>query len=118
MGVRFQLDPAFNVNAHTNDPHARTVLRALQKYGMYLRDSGGYGNRGDLGVSALSRVRHPERYAGITGLDGFHAFNIPWEHMRILEHGPENPARQGGGGVLDNTQGCAVMLSSSGVVQN
>lgn len=40
-GTRFQLDPSYNLSALHLSPFQLMVARALQHYGMYLRDTGG-----------------------------------------------------------------------------
>lgn len=40
-GARLQLDPALDLSSLRLDPWQRVVARALQKYGMYLADTGG-----------------------------------------------------------------------------
>jgi hypothetical protein len=80
-GTRLQLDPSVNVDALPIPQWEKTIARALQTYGMYLRDQGS-----SLAIWAENPVaRGYDAWAkvGLSGssisLDG-----IPWNRMRVL----------------------------------
>jgi hypothetical protein len=81
-GTLLQLDPTLDVNTLAIPAWAKTVARAMQSYGMYLRD-----NAGALGVYAenpLGRGYNPwpallgstSEYPSLNG--------IPWNRFRVL----------------------------------
>jgi hypothetical protein len=85
-GARLQLDPALSLDRLA--PWQRVIARALQRYGMYLADTGG---------AVALYAQHPES-AG----DGF---RYPWgdvtygylpkwlaRHLRVLELPPQRPS--------------------------
>ena len=59
----------------------KTIARALQRYGMYLRDNG--GTMGIYAENTINRGYDPWRELGLAGvsvpLDG-----IPWNRFRVL----------------------------------
>lgn len=88
-GARLQLDPALDLDRLPLRPYERTIARALQRYGMYLGDTGGGG-------PSLYAV-HPQsyrsdRYAGLLPLVDYPPLpNIPIDRFRVLELGPVTP---------------------------
>jgi hypothetical protein len=81
-GQRFQLDPSVNVDALAIPAWAKTIARALQVYGMYLRDDGGSfalvaENSASRGYDAWSNV-------GLGGVDYGYLSGIPWDKLRAI----------------------------------
>ena len=81
-GTRLQLDPSVNVDALGLPAWEKPIVRAMQQYGMYLRDGGGsfaiYGeNPISRGYDAWSKAGMPSGdQAGLTG--------IPWSKLRVV----------------------------------
>jgi hypothetical protein len=87
-GVRLQLDPAFDVSSLP--PYEQTIARTLQRYGMYLADTGAT-NISLYAVNPQSYVGNPygvnvpdTTYVSLAG--------IPLTRFRVLAHGPVIPA--------------------------
>ncbi len=82
-GTLLQLDPSLNVDALPVPAWAKTVARAMQTYGMYLRD-----NAGALGVYAENPIsRGYDPWHGTLGMPtgDFAPLNgIPWERFRVV----------------------------------
>ena len=81
-GTRFQLDPSVNVDALPILAWKKTIARAMQTYGMYLRDSSGsvavYAeNPGSRGYDAWA-------LAGLGGQSSVSLAGIPWDRMRVV----------------------------------
>ena len=81
-GAHLQLDPSVNVDALKIPTWEKTIARALQQYGMYLRDQGGslviYAeNPVGRGYDAWAKAGMPS--GGSVSLAG-----IPWSKMRVL----------------------------------
>jgi hypothetical protein len=81
-GTRLQLDPSVNVDALPIPVWEKPIARAMQAYGMYLRDGGGsfaiYAeNPVSRGYDAWSRV-------GLPGGDAVSLAGIPWDKLRVL----------------------------------
>jgi hypothetical protein len=91
-GARLQLDPTLDLDRLRLRPYERTIARALQRYGMYLGDTGG-------GAPSLYAVHaqsyRSDRYAGLLpSVDYPPLANIPIDRFRVLELGPiTSPAR-------------------------
>jgi hypothetical protein len=80
-GTHLQLDPSTDVSALRIPRWEKIVARALQKYGMYLRDTGGV-----LGIYAENpnnRVSDPYSALGFGEWIHFSAA-FPWARMRVL----------------------------------
>ena len=82
QGARFQLDPALDVDSLPIPSYAKILARALQKYGMYLRDQGGsfaiYGeNPSSRGYDAWGNV-------GLGGLNSATLRGIPLDRFRVI----------------------------------
>lgn len=81
-GTRLQLDPSVDVDSLGLPAWEKPIVRAMQQYGMYLRDGGGsfaiYGeNPISRGYDAWSKVGMPSGdQAGLTG--------IPWSKLRVV----------------------------------
>ena len=81
-GAHLQLDPSVNVDALQIPAWEKTVARAMQTYGMYLRDQGGsfviYAeNPVSRGYDAWTKAGLPS--GPNASLDG-----IPWAKLRVL----------------------------------
>jgi hypothetical protein len=82
-GVKVQLDPTIDVNALAIPAWEKTIARAMQVYGMYLRDGGG-----TLSVYAenpLSRGYDAWAPLGLGGVDSASLAGIPWNRFRVLD---------------------------------
>jgi hypothetical protein len=80
-GTHLQLDPAVPVATLPIKPWEKAVARALQTYGMYLRDTGGV-----VGIVAENPInRSSDPYARL-GLGRWIIFSagFPWDRLRIL----------------------------------
>ncbi|BEL09725.1 hypothetical protein Q0Z83_079160 [Actinoplanes sichuanensis] len=85
-GARVQLDPKLNLGSLGLSAHERTIAEALQRYGMFLGDTGG----------ALSLYGvHPQsfdtdQYAGLVPDDPYTFLNkIPVDRFRVLKTGKQ-----------------------------
>ncbi len=81
-GTRLQLDPSVNVDSLSIPAWEKPIVRAMQAYGMYLRDGGGsfaiYAeNPVSRGYDAWSKV-------GISGGDQIGLSGIPWSKLRVV----------------------------------
>jgi hypothetical protein len=83
-GTQMQLDPSLNVDALDLPKWQKTIARALQRYGMYLRDGGG-----TLAIAAENTVnRDPDPWTRLFGKKkevAQFSDSFPWHRMRILE---------------------------------
>jgi hypothetical protein len=82
QGARLQLDPRLDVEALPIPGYAKVVARALQTYGMFLRDQGGsfaiFGeNPSPRGYDAWANV-------GLGGLDSASLRGIPLDRFRVI----------------------------------
>jgi hypothetical protein len=82
-GTRVQLDPSVNVDQLAIPAWEKTVARAMQVYGMYLRDQGGSlaifaEDSASRGYDAWAKVG----FAG--GLSSASLAGIPWDHFRVV----------------------------------
>jgi hypothetical protein len=81
-GTRFRLDPALDVDALPVPPITKIIARAVQRYGMILRDQAGavtlYAeDPTPLGVSL--------KYTAFGGLDGRQAMHgFPWSALQVV----------------------------------
>jgi hypothetical protein len=80
-GMRFQLDPALNVGALQIPPWQKTIARALQTYGMYLRDQG--GTLAIAGENPVSRGYDAWANVGLQGVS-ISIAGIPWNRLRLV----------------------------------
>ena len=81
-GQLLQLDPAVDVDALPVPDWQKTIARALQTYGMYLRD-----NSGSLAIYAetpWSRGYDPWAKLGFTPRVNPRLDGIPWDRMRVI----------------------------------
>jgi hypothetical protein len=84
-GTLLQLDPAVDVEALDLPPWQRVIARALQEYGMYLRD-----NSGTLTVYAenpVSRGYDAWARVGLRGESVGFSSAFPWRRMRVIAAG-------------------------------
>src|SRR5688500_18537533 len=88
-GQLMQLDPALDVNALAIPAWQKTIARALQQYGMYLRD--GSGSLAVYAENPVSRGYDAWSPLGLGGLDAASLAGIPWNRMRVLA-APDYPA--------------------------
>lgn len=80
-GTRLQLDPSVNVDSLPIPAWEKTVARALQTYGMYLRDSG--GSLSIWAENPIARGYDAWAKVGLTG-DSASLAGIPWSRMRVV----------------------------------
>ena len=81
-GTLLQLDPAVDVDALGLPRWQRTIARALQEYGMYLRD-----NSGTLTIYAenpVSRGYDAWANVGLGGSSAPFSSAFPWRQMRVV----------------------------------
>ncbi|MFI7544851.1 hypothetical protein [Actinoplanes sp. NPDC049599] len=88
QGARVQLDPALDLSTLRLTAYERTIAQALQRYGMYLGDTG--GALALYAVSPQSFATNP--YAGLLP-DDPHVFlnKIPVNRFRVLKTGLQKP---------------------------
>jgi|SRR5579862_4879233 len=80
-GMRLQLDPSLNVDALPIPSWEKTLARAMQTYGMYLRDQG--GSLAILAENPISRGYDAWAKVGLTG-DSVGITGIPWSSFRVV----------------------------------
>jgi hypothetical protein len=82
-GARLQLDPAFDVRSLPK--YERPIARALQRYGMYLGETGG-SNVSLYAINPQSYRTNP--YRGVLpGGDYVDLHNIPLDRLRVIQLG-------------------------------
>ncbi len=81
-GMRVQLDPAVNVDSLPIPAWEKTVARAMQTYGMYLRDQG--GTLAVLAENPVSRGYDAWAKVGLTSGNSVYLGGIPWERFRVI----------------------------------
>jgi hypothetical protein len=87
QGARVQLDPTLDLSSLKLSAYERTIAEALQKYGMYLGDTG--GALGLYAVSPQSFDTNP--YTGLLPDDPYVLLNkIPVNRFRVLRTGPQS----------------------------
>src|SRR5262249_11247007 len=67
MGERYRLRPDFDTTGFS--PHARAILKGLQKYGMFMADNGGDW-RVSGGAGSRNKGRHERRQGEGQGFEG------------------------------------------------
>lgn len=82
-GQKVQLDPSLNVDALSVPAWQKTVLRAMQEYGMYLRD--GSGSLAVYAENPISRGYDAWAKVGLGGRGAVALAGIPWERFRVLD---------------------------------
>lgn len=81
-GQLLQLDPSLNVDALALPAWQKTIARAAQVYGMYLRD-----NSGSLALYAenpIARGYDAWALVGLGGLDSAPLAGFPWDRFRVV----------------------------------
>lgn len=90
-GARVRLDPSLDLSTLSLTTTERTIATALQKYGMYLVDTG--GAVGIYAVSAQSFA--PGAYAGLLDTPGgsheTYLRGIPTSRLQVMQLGPQIP---------------------------
>jgi hypothetical protein len=83
-GARVQLDPSFDVSTLAGPAYLKVVARAMQKYGMYLRDTA--GSLGVYGENPLGRGYNPwPAVLGTAAGDSYPTLSgIPWSRFRVI----------------------------------
>jgi hypothetical protein len=81
-GMRLQLDPTVNVDALPIPAWEKTLVRAMQVYGMYLRDQG--GTLGVLAENPISRGYDAWVKVGLTSGNSVQLGGIPWDRFRVV----------------------------------
>ena len=85
-GARVQLDPALDLNSLKLTAHERTIAKALQRYGMFLGDTG--GSLALYAVNPQSFATNP--YAGMLPADPYVFLDkIPVNRFRVLKVGTQ-----------------------------
>jgi hypothetical protein len=86
-GSHMQLDPRLDVDALSLTAWETVVAKALQEYGMYLRDSG--GSLSIYAENVVNRGQTPNQWSRL-GFDDRLMFSaaFPWHRMRILAPTP------------------------------
>jgi hypothetical protein len=93
--MRLQLDPSVNVRALNLPAWQKTIARALQQYGAYVRDQTDAGDADFYAENTLDRTSKPTwAQLGIRP-DSRFSPNFPWRRMRVLRPPCANPARGG-----------------------
>jgi hypothetical protein len=86
QGLRFRLDPALDVGGLALHPMAKAMARAMQKYGMILRDSSGSVSFYAENPLPLINAGEPDPYPAIfAGKPSYSIMNgFPWSRLRAL----------------------------------
>ena len=80
-GMRLQLDPSLNVDALSIPAWQKVIAKALQKYGMYLRD--GSGSLAIVAENPASRGYDAWAKVGLSG-NSVSLAGIPWGRFRVV----------------------------------
>ena len=83
-GARLQLDPNLNLDALGLSRHERVIAEALQRYGMFLVDTGG-------AVAIRVQNTHSTDYTYPWGRQRGRMPSVLARHLRVLETGPQYP---------------------------
>jgi hypothetical protein len=83
QGALLQLDPSLDVNSLAIPAWEKTVARALQVYGMYMRD-GANGSTDLIGENTINRGDQWTTLMGWTGNYAYFSSAFPWNRMRVL----------------------------------
>jgi hypothetical protein len=81
-GTRLQLDPSVNVDSLAIPAWQKTIARALQTYGMYLRDQG--GSFVIYAENPVGRGYDAWTKAGLPTGDSVSIAGIPWAKLRVV----------------------------------
>jgi hypothetical protein len=82
-GQKLQLDPALDVDAMAVPAWQKTLLHAMQQYGLYLRD--GSGSLVVYGENPISRGYDAWSKAGFGSSNQAWLTNLPWSKLRVLD---------------------------------
>jgi hypothetical protein len=87
-GARLQLDPSLDLDSLPLQPYERVIARALQRYGMYLGDTGG-----GINLYAVQPQSYPsDPYVGLLPSEAYPRLpNIPIDRFRVIDLGPVTP---------------------------
>jgi PKD repeat protein len=80
-GTRFQLDPSLNIDALAVPAWKKTMMRAMQTYGLYLRDSS--GSFAVYAENPVSRGYDAWAKVGLAG-GSVSLSGIPWDKLRAV----------------------------------
>jgi cell division septation protein DedD len=80
-GMRLQLDPSLDVDSLSIPAWQKTIAKALQKYGMYLRD--GSGSLAIIAENPVSRGYDAWAKVGLSG-NSVSLAGIPWDRFRVV----------------------------------
>jgi hypothetical protein len=84
-GMWLQLDPSVDVDALNLPTWQKTIARALQQYGAYVRDQTGGGDADFYAENTVNRTATPTwAQLGITANTPF-AAAFPWSRVRVLQ---------------------------------
>lgn len=81
-GSWVQLDPAVEVDSLPIPAWQQTIARAMQVYGMYLRDDG--GSLAIMAENPISRGYDAWAAVGLGGIASASLAGIPWDRFRVL----------------------------------
>jgi len=82
-GALLQLDPSLDVNSLAIPAWEKVIARALQVYGMYIRD-GSSGSTDLIGENTINRGDQWTTLLGWTGDYEYFSSAFPWSRMRVL----------------------------------
>jgi hypothetical protein len=83
-GHRLQLDPAVNVDALSIPAWNKTILKAMQQYGMYFRD--GSGAFTIYAENVANRPAGSPTYPPEILNSTYPSLYVPWDRLRVLDH--------------------------------
>ena len=82
-GALLQLDPSLDVNSLAIPAWEKVIARALQVYGMYMRD-GTTGSTDLIGENTINRGDQWTTLMGWTGNYAYFSSAFPWNRLRVL----------------------------------
>ncbi|MBK5230664.1 MAG: hypothetical protein JJE27_05765, partial [Thermoleophilia bacterium] len=96
-GARLQLDPALSVDALSIPAWQKTIAKAMQKYGVYVRDNSGtlslYGETSSATVGGRRYDGWNKANLGFSTTAGSQGISsaFPWSKLRVLDfkYGPD-----------------------------
>jgi hypothetical protein len=94
MGARIQLDPTLDLSSLKIDKYQRAIFRALQEYGAYIADTGGFN------IMLIERRTYAQNpYRDIpcynSKYNSIDLSPLPIEKIRVLKLGPQLPKVNG-----------------------
>lgn len=81
-GARFRLDPALDVDSLNLPPAAKTIARAVQRYGMIVRDQSGSVSFYATGTRGMREDPYPELFGARSGFELLADF--PWSRLQLM----------------------------------